>query len=620
MSLPGQNSVQTDTIRIQEVIIKRRIADNLSSGFRASLIDSSLIKNYSGKTISELLEENSSVFIKNYGAGGIATPSFRGTGPGHTRIEWNDININSPMTGQSDLSLMPAGLIDRVEVYYGSNSMSRSSGGIGGTINMKTGPDWNKRFMLLVNPEAGSFERYSGLIKLNAGNSCFQSVSKVFLLTAENNFPFKNSVAENGPEDQIRRNNQVRQNGYMQELYYKLPEGVISAKVWYQSTFRNLPEPIITLPSNSGEKQRDESFRSVINYEADNSAGHIGITAAMVHDNLHYINRLASIDSRNNSNSFIIKGTLKTTLGSRTILDADLSDEISVINSNNYTGKKTRNMSSAGIVAETGLSQRIQTRVLVREILLDNKVLVPDFSAGAQFRIFPDRNWLISTSFSGNSRIPSLNDMYWNPGGNPDLKNEKGYIYEISVTTDHSISTGLDVKPSVTLFHNVIRDMIQWRPGDFSYWEADNAGTVKTYGLESSVSLTYLTGKLRIFTNAGYTLTKASSVNNYYTGKQIIYVPVNRINGTLRLYWPHFYSGFVTDFTGKRFLTADNSSYLPAYFVNNIDTGTKFKAGLVSYDFRFSIDNIFNARYQNIAWYPMPGRSFLVSIIVQFNK
>ena len=110
--------------------------------------------------------------------GGTATPSFRGTGAGHTQIVWNGININHPMLGQSDLSLIPAGLIDDIQIYYGGASMPLNSGGIGGIINLETRPVWKKETMISLNPGIGSFGQYTGLIKVRSGNIKFSDSYK----------------------------------------------------------------------------------------------------------------------------------------------------------------------------------------------------------------------------------------------------------------------------------------------------------------------------------------------------------------------------------------------------------------------------------------------------------
>ena len=73
-----------------------------------------------------------------------------GTTASHTLIDWNGININSPMLGQSDLSLFPVGLIDDINIYFGGASMLLNNGGIGGTINLETAPVWKKETLISI--------------------------------------------------------------------------------------------------------------------------------------------------------------------------------------------------------------------------------------------------------------------------------------------------------------------------------------------------------------------------------------------------------------------------------------------------------------------------------------
>ena len=78
--------------------------------------------------------------------------------------------------------------------------------------------------------------------------------------------------------------------------------------------------------------------------------------------------------------------------------------------------------------------------ILLREILDRSSFLIPDFSAGLQFRIIEDReDYFLKANISRNSKIPSMNDMFWFPGGNPDLKNEYAFIYELTYEMNQKI-------------------------------------------------------------------------------------------------------------------------------------------------------------------------------------
>ena len=623
--LQGQISFRNDTILIKEVEIRGKTDGQDYKGYKATHIDSSLIGIYNQRTLADLIAENSIIHLKTYGSGGLATTSFRGTGPGHTQITWNEINLNNPMVGQSDLSLIPAGFIDEINIYYGGGSMSINSGGSGGVIDLKTNPDWDDQEVFFINPGIGSFGKRSGLVKVKAGTKGFQSVTKAFLSNSDNDFRYLNSVAGESPIWETRENSEVRQKGFIQELYFRNSRSSLSARIWYQSASRNLPVPIISPTMNPPEKQSDESLRTMLTYVSAKGLTDIHFTAAFISDKLDYTNELASVDSRNLSKRIILKSGLQRRINKMLKLEFTLNDELNLINTNNYAGNKSRNLASADAIAETDLTQWLVARVLVRQMIQDSRFLAPDFSVSTEIKPFREKYYFIKASFSKNSKIPSLNDMYWSPGGNPDLKSETGYTSEITLDMTSYLSGSLKIKNDLTFFRNHISDMIQWRPGESYYWEAGNIGNIVTSGLESGLDVNYTVQRFNARLNAGYAFTKAAieganTDNQESSGNQLVYIPENQINALLRLSWQHFYSVFTASYTGKRFLTADNSQYLPQYSISDLTLGTKLNAGNVSCDLGFIVENLFNASYQNIAYYPMPGRSFLVSIVFQFKK
>ena len=235
VKLWGQMSMDMDTVRIGEVVISSAKSEPTFSGLKHNSIDSAILKEYSNSSISELLTGHSLIFIKSYGTGGIASPSFRGTGANHTIIDWNGININNPMLGQSDLSIIPSGLIDNINVYYGGASMVLNDGGIGGAINLETRPEWEKRTSITLNSGMGSFGEYTGLMKVRTGDLQFQSVTKAYLMSAENNFRYLDNESSSIPVWKTRGNSQMSQQGFLQELYYRNTGNVASARIWYQS-------------------------------------------------------------------------------------------------------------------------------------------------------------------------------------------------------------------------------------------------------------------------------------------------------------------------------------------------------------------------------------------------
>ena len=626
ISLNGQLSFEYDTIRIREVIITSQRTPFESRGFKKKTIDSAVISNYTHKNLAELLIQYSNIAIKSYGTGGSATPSFRGTGASHTRLTWNSINLNNPMLGQADLSLIPAGLIDEVNIYYGSSSMPAGSGGIGGMINLETKPVWRKETLLSFNPGTGSPGQYSGLLKVRTGNINFQSVTKAYFQYAENNFRYLNSVSSADPVWETRNNNQTLQKGFLQELYYRKINNVLSARVWYQSADRNLPSSILIQQPDKNENQSDKSVRTMISYDAYRGGAEYFLTGSFSASRLDYSNKLASIDSRNMSESVILKGGLINRpvefIRTKVILD----NEYTFVKSENYGAEKAgRNVASFTAIAELNSAGRIGATLLIREIMHGNTFLIPDFSSGLQVRITEGSDYFFKANYSRNSKLPSMNDLFWQPGGNPSLDNESANMVEIIYEMEQTLSPTLNSKFDISVYHNAIKDMIQWRPGNYSYWMADNIKNVNTSGLESSASINYTHNRISSSLNLSYAYTKATTtgsdiLNDESVGKQLIYVPENQANASLRLTYLNLYSSWITGFTGMRYTSADNTSYLPGYILNSFSTGYLLHHKGNSYNINLTADNIFNKSYETISYYPQPGRTYSIKLLIQFLK
>ena len=622
MPLQGQTLIQEDTILIKEVVINRKTI-SASAGFKVTCLDSSLLTDYNHKTLADLLSENSSLFVKSYGSGGLATPSFRGTGPGHTQISWNNINLNNPMLGQFDMSLVPAGFADDVKISYGGGSMDINNGGIGGIINIETKPDWDNENVLFINPGFGSFGKYSGLARVRTGNARFQSVTKAFLSSAQNNFLYLNNIRSREPVFERRENSQVNQKGFIQELYFKGKRNIVSTRLWYQSASRNLPVPLSMLSMDQGESQDDRSLRVLVSYESLNSRTDYDFSGAFVSDRLNYTNKLASINSDNTSRSLIMKGAIMPAINEFIRLKVLFDNELNFINSNNYQGNKTRNIASVGVSAETSFTKWLTARLLIRETLQDNKLLIPDLSLGAELRVVRGKDYFLKANLSKNSKIPTLNEMYWIPGGNPDLKNENGFITEVGLAVTEPFSSSLTFAGEFTAYRNFISDMIQWYPGENSYWVAGNVNKITTTGIESEIHLIYSHSKFKALADIVYTLTKAGSAglkSNAEHDNQLIYVPANQFSTGLRLSWRQLLSSVKLNYIGRRYITADNSQYLPEHTLSDLKLGVKMNSKNTVCDISIIVDNLFNVSYQDIAWYPMPGRAWSLSIVFQLKK
>jgi iron complex outermembrane receptor protein len=211
----------------------------------------------------------------------------------------------------------------------------------------------------------------------------------------------------------------------------------------------------------------------------------------------------------------------------------------------------------------------------------------------------------------------TMNDLYWYPGGNPELENEYAYQFETGADLKFNFEAPVELEFDLTLFMNRIHDMIQWLPGQYSYWQPVNVKNVIANGLETSANLSYKSEKTSMLLKAIYSFTSSEEVTSEgRSGYQLIYTPENQaclsftvISGGLSASWSN-------KFTGIRYTSSDNSKYLPFYITGNITGGYSAKIMKVLLTLNIGIDNIYNTAYQSVAFYPMPGRSYNLSLMI----
>jgi len=95
---------QLDSIQyLNEVVLIDSKLEDFSEGYTLTKISDTLISR-NPVSLSDLLNFNSNIYIKENGYGMVASPSFRGTNASQTAVIWNGIPINSNLTGQTDFN------------------------------------------------------------------------------------------------------------------------------------------------------------------------------------------------------------------------------------------------------------------------------------------------------------------------------------------------------------------------------------------------------------------------------------------------------------------------------------------------------------------------------------
>ncbi|MDD2637116.1 MAG: TonB-dependent receptor, partial [Bacteroidales bacterium] len=243
-------------------------------------------------------------------------------------------------------------------------------------------------------------------------------------------------------------------------------------------------------------------------------------------------------------------------------------------------------------------------------------------SVGLEFDVLKNQNLYLKSNFTRNYHQPTLNDLYWLPGGNVDLRPERGYTGDIAL--DYSLKNNSLFACNLSLggYMSRINDWIIWRPGEYRFWQAENIKEVFARGIEASLSGKVVVSgfNFELFTN--YTFTKTTNEGETLpednsVGKQLIYIPVNKANMMFSTGYKGFKFSYNFALNGERFTTSSNEitrHVLPAYSLHDIYLGKEMLVFGKALEVQFRINNLFDLDYQAILWRAMPGRNYKIFV------
>jgi outer membrane cobalamin receptor len=611
-----------DTLRLPEVEIKSSYTLK-NQGFKKVRMDSSLLVPRLNADLSTILSQYSTIFIKSYGNGSLATPSFRGTSANHTQVEWNGISINSPMLGQSDLSQVPVSQFDGIEILYGAAGIPKTSGAFGGIINLVTNPDWNSRINVLVGQTVASFNTYNTDANISFGNKTVQSDTKLNYSTSLNDFLYYNDQTGTR-EHQINAYYDIF--GITEEVFLRISDkNYLSARAWYSQDVKNLPPITTNINPEHVEVQKDRSLRSLVEWKLLDRDYSFTVRSAIVDQFMNYKND--SIDANHQYYSWINRARFVYSGIQNLSLRPGIDYNYDWVISDSYDGTKTRG--TAGIFAEIGyeLWKKVDMSLVLRQDIIDQDILpfIPAF--GVDYKPFNKINITFSANVSRNYRYPSLNDLYWSVSGNPDLSPETDYAAEAGVTYNYlTKNKAFFIESELTGYYSNMLNLIMWTPVSGSgLWRPMNVDQVLARGAEVGLNLAWNYKRLGVTFNNNYnycksTYEKAKSEFDASVGKQVIYIPVNTMNSTLGIKFMGFFGSYNFSFTGKRYTGTDNLTYMPAYNLSNIILGKNFSFTNIVLSLQLEINNLFDLDYQSIANRPMPGRNYALTVRFNFKK
>lgn len=552
--------------------------------------DSVIFKNRS--SLTSLLNFNSTIYFKENGLGMVSSPSFRGTTAQQTAVIWNGININSQLNGQTDFNTLNSSNYNSITIRAGGGSSIYGSSAIGGSIHLNNDFNFEKEFSNNLQLRFGSFNTLNVDYRLKASTKKMSTQFAVSRNSSDNDYEYLGTNMKN-------ENGQFYNTSASFNFGYKL--NATNFIKFYSQLFDGERHFSGTLAAVSKSKYQDFNTRNLIEFSNFYKNTISNVRLAFLTESYKYF------EDKNQTNfSF---GKSETAIA-KYDFSYKLNDKINFNTLIDYTQTKgfgsdlkdnNRQILSGIFLMKHQLTTNFLYELNFRKEGTSNYKSPVLYAFGTHYKV--NKKYGIKFNFSKNFRIPTFNDLYYQPGGNENLKPESAYQFDLiqQVNLKNFVF-------SISGFYNKITDMISWKPNDSGLWQPMNTNKVKTYGLETRLSYDKQINKnqaIQFVANYGYTISE-----NDMTQKQLIYVPFHKLTSSVAYSYKKitFYSNYL--FNGQVFTSFDNKYKLKEYTV--VNSGIEYQF-LKTCKIGFQAQNLFNENYQNVEQRPLPGRNYTVN-------
>jgi iron complex outermembrane receptor protein len=633
---------------LDEVVIRAgRIPSTiLRSPAVVSLISRPDIERSGAKQLADVLMTGPGVFVKDYGGpAGLKTISQRGLGTEHTLILVNGMPVTSMQNGLLDLGIIPAGELERVELVRGGQSASFGANAVAGVVNLIT----RSRDPESVTAQfsSGSFGTREVSAGAGAGDDDKSWRVAGGIQHSDGDYPY---IFENGPATyHVTRGNAGYDARRASADLVLAPSGTLRlhTTALYLESERGVPG-IVTSPfSESSADQRDQQgilqvglthtatartwweckLQGVYTYQRYADPG-IVVNGVAVNNNFR------SLEGRGEAELHTeIPSIGRVTVGCDGVRADGAGNTLAV--------SPLRLEAGAFLLAEHTFAVTGDSAVLVSvdpAIRYDHVRNIADAISpqlGLQILLAtgddPSEGALVRMhgTIGRNFRTPTFNELYYAGGGgvgNPHLSPE----YATTVDAGAGISAhALGIQQiDATFFRADMSDRIVWVSAGAGSVTPRNLRRVVSTGVE--VAYSWMMPAAGTTLSGSYSRMRSEKRSADFPGDPNINTVLPYVPGELfscsaawgtDLPWGPVtrcdMSGSVMR-VGYRYTTEDNTSFLPSYTVLQAGLALEFSRWEMRAVLRADVRNLLNTSYEVMLGYPMPGRSYEVSVAISY--
>lgn len=585
---------------LDEIIIPIQPVKNFRMIATSKTISDSLLITHSG-TATDFFKKFSFVHFRENGYGMVSSPSFRGTTAQHTAVLWNGIPINSNFLGQTDFNALSIKEYDEIEINSGGGSVALGSGAIGGAVLLNQKINFNKEDLHIISTGYSSMDSYHTLLKSKLSKNNVAYSFTIQYNNSKNNYQWEAINWKN-------INGAFENFSFSPTLSYKI--NARHTLSFFGNIYSDERHFSLTTPYQTPTKYKNFNIKNLLKWHFLSLGKKMEIDLAHWQESFLYYPNIKVEDYTNgNADTFYGKYFFEWNIFRFWNNSIQIEKKYSIGNSNQNLIKNAKQQMMGfawyhsftphkNWKGELGLKKQWNK-------FFDNIFL---YSTALEWR---KKNWKIAYIHNKNHRIPTLNDLFWQPGGNENLKPEISFQNELKIAFENK-----NCHANINLYHNKIYDMIRWMPTTNGYWQAENTNKVKISGIETYWNYTKQYNNQKWEATLQYSYTKAINID---TNMQLMFVPKHKITTSYSFNYLLWHWGINAIFVGKSYTTSDqNEDFILKNFCTLDAQIGKFLDENKKCLVEIKINNLNNKLYYTTPARPMPNRNYFIQLTYKF--
>jgi iron complex outermembrane receptor protein len=607
--------------------------------------------------LSAVLSQVVGVRVKQYGGlGGFATASIRGSSSSQVQVYLDGIPLNDAYMGMTDLSDLPLGGIQRIEVFRGFVPPHLGSSAIGGAVNLVTNDEekWVGDGALSRLEVRESYGAY-GTSRHEASAWCRLSGLRLFFhggyMATDGDFTFTDtqSTPENPDDDEeaVRVNNDFETWNLLGRLQGRVPH-VGEMSLSHYTVLREQGVP--GLGFHQSENARYDRDRHVTHLKLrpgpvllGSIHGSVSGFYSRTRERFNDPDGKIALTKQATDNLITAYGGAARAKLYAPLVPASL-EILAEGRSDRYNPAKTFPVESSGperkrhehtvsLSGELDLiggslvlsaAQRLQgyTSEFYDETIFpwippspQGKIRKSESTPQFGFRWQPMSFATLKGNWGEYYRLPTFLELFGNLGS---VTGAAGLEPETGLNRDIGLIIGLDSIPVLgSLFleavylDNEVDDLILFFPNSQHTVKPVNIGSATIKGWEASLSASPA-GRLRISGNYAKMDTEDTSDIPYYNGNDLAARPENEIALFLDWIEDDWKAAYELHYIGANFLDRANLQRTPARSIHN--ALVRMNMPIDGLSLSFEGRNLADNRISDVSGFPLPGRSFYATL------